>query len=445
MPYAPGLGTATPTPFGASSARLWIMFGTLLTATALAEFAQVPRWIAPVLVLVALGIGTSGYLRLRNDLRQICGAAEALAAGDLSSQQLPSVNSDLGRIALGLDAVRNQLAELSDELQRASEDREAYVHDSFIQQRDAEEYSRHRAQEVVATTSKAVIRELREVVDGVEEVRAAAGTIDERVSGAHTVAQAVVEKAEQANRVAEDLSSSLEKVAGMAQLIAGIADQTKLLALNANIEAVRAGTVGKGFEVVAGEVKNLAMTTASSTERISSIIVSIERDANEMSRSIAGVVESIADVDTATSGLTQIADEQRRTVEQLNASMAHTINRLEAMERIGEELERRGNERIPFQGPVEVRIGTELHSGELTDLSESGVGVRLPGGPDVERGTEVEVVFRVGELEVRESATVVRVRTVSRDRLTGMRFTRVTDATQTVLRGEVQRRLTPLR
>ncbi|GAB6902131.1 methyl-accepting chemotaxis protein [Kineosporia succinea] len=410
------------------------MTATVLIATLLEGLTATPWWAGLLLVATGLGIGAHAERRTREHLRELGTAAAALADGDLTPVADP-----------GLDVLRRRLADLATALEEADEDRRAYIHDSFIQQRDAEEYSRSRAQEVVAATSKTVIQELRMVVDGVEEVRAAAGTIDERVNGAHTVAQAVSERAERANQVAQALSASLEKVTGMAQLIAGIADQTKLLALNANIEAVRAGEVGKGFEVVAGEVKNLAMTTAASTEKITAIIGTIERDAAEMSRSVAGVVASIADVDTATSGLAQVADQQRGTVEQLNSSMAHTLDRLKAMERIGEELERRGNERIPFQGPIQVRVGTTVHDGELTDLSESGVGVRLPGAPDVSVGTEVEVIFRVGDLEVREHAKVVRMRTVSRDRLAGMRFTEDRPKSQTVLRDEVQRRLTPMR
>lgn len=409
------------------------MTGLLLIATLL------PGWPAALLVAVGLGLGAGAWRRSHQDQRLLQQAVAALAEGDLRVRPPAGpVGADFGRI-------RAELAALHEAAERAVQERRAYVHDSFIQQRDAEELARSRAQDLVSTTSKAVIQELHEVVAGVEEVRAAAGTIDSRVSGAHTVAQTVVGQAQQANRVAEALSANLDQVAGMAQLIAGIADQTKLLALNANIEASRAGEVGRGFQVVAAEVKNLAMTTASSTERITSIITAIEQDAAQMSSAIAGVVASIADVDQATSGLAEVAEQQRTTVEQLNTSMAQTINRLEAMERIGEELERRRNERIPFAGPVEVRIGGQVHPGELTDLSANGVGVRLPNGPDLDVGADVQVSFRVGERELNESAKVARVRLAAPDRLVGLQLTELSDDTQAVLRAEVQGTLTPLR
>lgn len=107
------------------------------------------------------------------------------------------------------------------------------------------------------------------------------------------------------------LAASAQKIGDVVSLIQGIAEQTNLLALNATIEAARAGEAGKGFAVVASEVKSLASQTASATEEIASQIGDIQRATEEAVQAISEITDAVAKADEQTTGVAGIAENQQ--------------------------------------------------------------------------------------------------------------------------------------
>jgi hypothetical protein len=275
--------------------------------------------------------------------------------------------------------------------------------------------------------------ELGQVADQVDEVRAAAATIDERVSLANRATSAVVGQAREAEPVIAALEASLRQVAGMAEVIAGIAGQTRLLALNATIEAARAGRSGLGFAVVANEVKDLATNVAQSTEQITATIGSLERDAAEMAAAIAAMVAGIGDIDNTTAVLRTVATEQREVVGRLDDRLTGTVGRIRGLSGLAAELERRRSDRISTAGPVLLRVAgrPDPHTAALVDISTGGFRCRLEPGARLGVGDEAEAELPVRGEPVRVRARVVHARNGAGSREAGLRFVDPDPATAT--------------
>jgi methyl-accepting chemotaxis protein len=199
------------------------------------------------------------------------------------------------------------------------------------------------ATEEMSVSIKSVTENMLVASDGAE--RAAKETIngeDAVKTSMQGISQTAIEVAKVGETITE-LNSRVNDILGMVDVIKSVADQTNLLALNAAIEAARAGEQGRGFAVVADEVRTLAKRTQQSTQEISNVVdvlktssqnafSSIESgnhqareavtNAQQISVVLAKIVESIKSVDDVTGVIASSTKEQSSVIQSINNNVA---------------------------------------------------------------------------------------------------------------------------
>ena len=171
------------------------------------------------------------------------------------------------------------------------------------------------------------------VSDDVVEMRNAIRSIADNARNAANTVDLARNRISSANMTVDQLSGSVGEIGTVLSAIRDIAAKTRLLALNASIEAARAGTAGKGFSVVAGEVKALADQTARATEEVDDKVSLITSSAHNTIEAIGGINEAIDTVATAMGDITESVDAESRMSSAIVDKMNSASNNVDQIAR----------------------------------------------------------------------------------------------------------------
>lgn len=173
----------------------------------------------------------------------------------------------------------------------------------------------------VASASQEASANVQAVAGATEEMTASSHEISQQVTNASQMASNAVEQSEKTGTIVDGLSKAAQRIGDVVQLIEEIAEQTNLLALNATIEAARAGEAGKGFAVVASEVKSLADQTAKATQEISEQINGIQSATSATVTAINDIVGAISQIDQVASAVASAVQEQVATTGEISSNV----------------------------------------------------------------------------------------------------------------------------
>jgi len=309
-------------------------------------------------LIVIIFVSLSGFFISAIIERNIMNVVETLdeiakGEGDLTRRLISKGNDEIGKLVNSFNAFIGKLQTIishvstsTTQLSTAAEEMAAISEES-----KSSSAKQHAETEQVASAMNQMTATVHEVARNAEQAAAAAheasdesanghGVVDETISSINKLAGEV----ETAAEVIHQLEKDSENIGAILDVIRGISEQTNLLALNAAIEAARAGEQGRGFAVVADEVRTLASRTQESTEEIQEMIENLQAgtaqavnvmksgrqqaqtsvdNAGRAGESLGTIASSVSTISEMNTQIATAAEEQTAVAEEINRNISN--------------------------------------------------------------------------------------------------------------------------
>lgn len=340
-----------------------------------------------VLVLVALAAAIIGWFASRamitRPITEQVVVIEALTSGNTDVVMPAEGRDELGSLTRGLKLFRDSIveqeklrkdAEIAREAERHRKEREAAAERERLDQERAREAQEAKLREERTTRMEEIINSFRGHIEGavanlerssadmqitaqdmvtvaeqtggradkvnkasyemqgsmksvaaaVEQYTSSINEVNQQIRTANVISQETVHAGEGGRQSVSSLQTASNQIEAVVQLINEIAEQTNLLALNATIEAARAGEAGKGFAVVASEVKSLANQTAQATDSISKQINEMQSTTQGAVSAIEGIIAKVSNLNAVMTSISAAMEEQQAATMEIKRGVDFT-------------------------------------------------------------------------------------------------------------------------
>ncbi len=313
--------------------------------------------ILTLVIIISVVIGSSvSWIISGNLIRRlgvVTSSLETISSGDLTQSVLVDGRDELGLCLQSIATMQSELHSLMSQISMSAEMLASSSQEvSATMMLTAQNIQTQQQEtEQIAQAMTDMSTAVDEVTRSVHETVAATRTANAEASNGKDLVKSTVEgitklaaQVEESARVIDELKEDSNNINTVLDVIKSVAEQTNLLALNAAIEAARAGEQGRGFAVVADEVRTLAARTQSSTEEINQIIEklqsgtqkatssmqiskeqseSVVENANLAGVSLDQIASSVAKIDEKSTSIATAAEEQSAVAQNMNSNVTH--------------------------------------------------------------------------------------------------------------------------